>query len=138
MLLPSIRVVPFARDPLSVLYDDDARVILDRLYGLPMRGGAARTIAYVASPPFAARDDYDGSLTVQERAFLRSVYWNLARRRPFRSIRPDWSEDYVPGLGRPLTLTMFTLAAARAWSESHPERPRYADHPELRSAGRAS
>src|SRR5258708_26060728 len=107
MILPTIHVVhgvPFARDPLSVLYDEDATVILDRLFGLPMRGGSARTIAYIASPLLAARDDYDGSLTVQERAFLRSVHWNLKRRRPRRSLRVDWADESYPGLGRPVTI----------------------------------
>lgn len=134
MVLPTIQVVsPYARDPLSVLYDSDAQVILDRLYGVPMRGGAARTIAYVASPPLAGGD---GELTRQERAFQRAVYWNLKRRRPHRSIRTDWADEYVPRLGRPVTVTMFTLSAARTWSEKHARtRPRWADDPALQSGG---
>ena len=137
MVLPTIRVVPpYQRDPLSVLYDDDANSLLDRLYGVRMAGGVARTIAYIASPVLAARDDYDGSLTVQERAFQRAVFYWLKRRRPRRSIRTDWADEYVPGLGRPVTVTMFTLSAARKWSEAHPQqRPRWVDNPELRSAG---
>jgi hypothetical protein len=124
----------YARDPLSVLYDDDAQVVLDRLYGVPMRGGAARTIAYIASPFLSGADA--GGLTAQERAFQRAVYWQLKRRRPSRSIRTDWSDDNVPGLGRPVTITMFTLSAARAWSEKHASsRPRWADDPSLQSGG---
>ena len=136
MLLPNISVVPpYARDPLSVLYDDDAAELLDRLYGARMSGGVARTIAYVASPMLAARDDYDGSLTVQERAFQRAVYYWLKRRRPRRSIRTDWADEVIPGLGRPVTVSMFTLSAARKFSETHPERARWVDNPALRSAG---
>lgn len=136
MVLPTISVVPpYARDPLSVLYDDDANGLLDRLYAARMAGGAARTIAYVESPLLAARDDYDGSLTVQERAFQRALWYWLKRRRPRRSIRTDWADETIPGLGRPVTVTMFTLSAARKFSEAHPERGRWVDNPELRSAG---
>lgn len=136
MVLPTIRVVStYFRDPLSVLYDGDANDLLERLYAAKMTGGSARTIAYIASPPLAARDDYDGSLTVQERAFQRALHWNLKRRRPRRSIRTDWADETIPRLGRPVTVTMFTLSAARKWSEDHPQRPRWVDHPELRSAG---
>lgn len=132
MVLPR---TAFARDPLSVMYDPDATEILDRLYGGRMTGGITRTIAYIASPLFAAADDYDGSLTVQERAFTRSVHWNLKRRRPRRSVRFDWSADSIPGLGRPVTVSMFTSSAARTFAEGHPEAELWTFNPELRSRG---
>jgi hypothetical protein len=125
----------FAPDPLSVLYEDDTRLILDRLYAARMTGGTARTIAYIASPPFAMPDDYDGSLTVQERAFTRALYRDLKTRRPRRSIRLDWAGESLPGLGRPVTISFFTASAARRYAERLPAAQRWSDNPALRSAG---
>jgi hypothetical protein len=124
------------RDPLSVLYDGDAAEILDRLYGAPMTGGVARTIAYIASPMFAQSDNYDGSRTVQERAFQRAVYYQLKRRRPARSARFDWASDTIPGLGRPVTISLFTSSAGRRYAEGRPESELWTFNEDLRSAGR--
>ena len=127
--------VVYQRDPLSVLYDGDAGEVLDRLYATRMAGGVARTLAYIASPPFAARDDYDGSLTAQERAFQRALYWQAKRRRPRRSIRVNWAPDDIPGLGKPVTVSMFTASAGRAYSERQPEDTQWSMNPAIRSHG---
>lgn len=125
----------FQRDPLSVLYDQDAAEVLDRLYATRMAGGSARTLAYVASPLLARPDDYDGSLTAQERAFARALHWNLKRRRPARAIRLSWAGDVLPGLGRPVTIAMFTAGSARDHAEAQPEARLWSMNPQLRSAG---
>lgn len=131
-----MRFMVYQRDPLSLLYDGDAAQLLDRLYAAKLAGGVARTIAYVASPPLAERDDYDGSLTVQERAFTRALYWNLKHRRPRRSLQFRWADETIPRLGRPVTLSFFTASAARRHAEQQPARQLWSENPELRSAGR--
>lgn len=118
-----------------MLYDGDAAVILDRLYAARMTGGITRTIAYIDSPWPPRPDDWDGSLTVQERAFQRALHWNLKRRRPARSIRTDWAPENIPGVGRPVTVSMFTSSAARRYAEGRPESELYTFSENARSRG---
>jgi hypothetical protein len=92
----------------------------------------ANALAFVKSPPGDPADEVPGSrLTVHERAYLRSLYWNIKRRRPRRSIRVLWGE-VTPG-GRILRVTMFSLVSGRRHAVNlHPESS-FVERPELRS-----
>jgi hypothetical protein len=123
--------MPYIRDPLSVLYDEQTSELLDRLYretSLP-----ASVEAFVQIPLDDPPDDVDGSLTIHERAFVRSVYHQNKLRRSQGAIRkPQWHE--VTHRGRRVTIAMFTASAGVHHIEQHPESS-YAERPELRSSG---
>jgi hypothetical protein len=121
----------YQRHPLSVLYDHHTNLILDRLYravSLP-----AVVEAFVLSPPDDPRDVRDSSLTVHERAFIRSLYYQLRLRHPRRSIRrPEWFEKTPKG--HRVIITMYSDSSGVNYVEQHPESS-WAEHPELRSSG---
>jgi hypothetical protein len=123
--------VAYARDPLSVAYDGQAAELLDRLYASNRM--PANALAFVLSPPGDPLDGVPGSvLTVHERAYLRSLYWNVKRRRPRRSLRTYWGE-LTPG-GRILRVTIFSLVSGRRHILEHTDRA-YSEQPDLRAAG---
>lgn len=121
--------VAYERDPISVAYDPQATELLDGLYASNRM--PANALAFVRSPPGDPFDGVPGSrLTVHERAYLRSLYWNIKRRRPRRSIRVLWGE-VTPG-GRILRVTMYSLVSGRRWNGAHPDVS-FTERPELRS-----
>ena len=121
----------FQRHPLSVSYDKYTNLILDRLYreaSLP-----ATVEAFVISPPNDPLDERDSSLTIHERAFVRSLYHQNTLRNPRHSIsRPEWHE-LTPN-GHLVTITMFPGRSGADHVEQHSESS-YVEHPELRSRG---
>jgi hypothetical protein len=88
--------------------------------------------AFVMSPPNDPCDDRDGSLTIHERAFLRSLYYQLRLRQPRRSVRHKWFETTAEG--HRVIITMFSYSSGVNHVEQHSESS-YAEHPELRSRG---
>ena len=123
--------MPFARDPLSVSYDKQTNRLLDRLYR--KRSLPASAEAFVKVPPNDPPDDVDGSLTMHERAFVRSLYHQNKLRHPRRSIRkPEWHE--ATHKGRRVTVTVFTGWSGFDHAEQHAESS-YVERPELRSSG---
>jgi hypothetical protein len=122
------------RDSLSLHYDSHTNLILDRLYretSLP-----ATVEVLVISPPNDPPDERDSSLTVHERAFVRSLYHQNRLRHPRRSIRrPEWHE--VTPNGRRVIITMFSGSSGVNHVEQHPESS-YVEHAELRSGGLVS
>jgi hypothetical protein len=62
--------VPYGRDPLSVFYDKQTSKLLDTLYRKSSLPASAK--AFVKIPPNDPPDDFDGSLTIHQRAFVRS------------------------------------------------------------------
>jgi hypothetical protein len=84
------------------------------------------------SPPNDPRDDRDSSITIHERAFLRSLYYQLRLRQPRKSIRHEWFETTPKG--RRVVLTAFSYSSGVNHVEQHSESS-YAEHPELRSGG---
>jgi hypothetical protein len=131
VLCETIDGMAYVRDPLSVLYDEQTGKLLDRLYceiSLP-----ASVAAFVKIPLDDPPDDVDGSLTVNERAFVRSLYHQNKLRHSQAAIRkPQWHE--VTPKGRRVTITMFTASSGVHHVEQHPESS-YAERPELRSSG---
>jgi len=63
----TISSLPCLRDPLSVLYDDQANLLLDLIYGETSLPTSAE--AFVEIPPADPPDDVDGSLTMHERSY---------------------------------------------------------------------
>jgi hypothetical protein len=125
--------VAYARDELAVAYDSQATELLDRLYA--SRRLPANALAFVSSPPADPPDDVPGSrLTRHERAFIRSLYWLIKRRRPRRSIRLTWGE-LTPG-GRILRVTIYSYVSGRRHVADHPGRA-FTERPELRSTAAA-
>lgn len=123
----------YERDPVSVAYDPQATELLDGLYASNRM--PANALAFVKSPPGDPADAVPGSrLTVHERAYLRSLHWNIKRRRPRRSIRVLWGE-MTPG-GRMLRVTMFSLVSGRRRVAGRPDLA-YTERPELRSTAAA-
>jgi hypothetical protein len=131
VLRETIASMPYVRDPLSVLYDKQTSKLLDRLYRVTNLPASAET--FVEIPKDDPPDDVDGSLTMHERAFVRSLYKQNRLRHPRRSIRkPQWHE--VTRKGRRVTVTMFTGSSGVDHVEQHPESS-YVERPELRSSG---
>jgi hypothetical protein len=123
--------VPYVRDPLSVLYDKQTSKLLDLLYRKSSLPASAE--AFVKIPRNDPPDDFDGSLTIHERAFVRSRYYQNNLRHPQGSIRrPQWHE--VTRKGRRVTVTMFTRSSGVNHVEQHPESA-YVEHPERQSSG---
>lgn len=121
----------YARDPLSALYDKQTSRLLDKLYRATNVPASAE--AFVKVPPNDPPDDIDGTLTVHERAFVRSLYYQNKLRSGQKSIRkPEWHE--VTRKGRRVTVTMFSGSSGVDYTMQHPESS-YAEHPELRSSG---
>ena len=123
--------MPFERDPLSVLYDDQTNLLLDKLYGntsLPVS-----VDAFVHIPLDDPPDDWDGSLTKHQRAFVRSLNHQNGRRDPRGSIpRPVWHEMTLQG--QRVTVTMFSGPSGADHVKQHPESS-FVERPELRSSG---
>lgn len=127
----TISSMPNARDPLSVPYDEQTNKLLNRLYRKTSLPASAE--AFVKIPPDDPPDDVDGSLTIHERAFVRSLYQQNRLRHPRRSIRkPEWHE--VTCKGRRVTVAMFTASSGVGHVEQHPESS-YVERLELRSSG---
>jgi hypothetical protein len=122
--------MPNVRDPLSVVYDEQTNKLLNRLYRKTSLPASAE--AFVKIPPDDPPDEVDGSLTVHQRAFVRSLYQQNRLRHPKGSIRkPEWHE--VTRRGHRVTVTMFTGSSGTHHVEQHPELS-YVEHPELRAS----
>ena len=123
--------MPFERDPLSVLYDDQANLLLDRLYCELTFPVSAEAFVHIPldDPP----DDWDGTLTKHQRAWVRSLYRQNDLRDPRGSIRkPEWQEMTLNG--RRVTVTMFSGPSGADHVRQHPESS-FVERPELRSSG---
>jgi hypothetical protein len=130
--------VTFERDPVSVHYDRHAGRVLDRLdqrlsRRLRLPGSPATVTIWIKSPPGDPSDDVGGStLTVHERAFVRSLYYVNRHRRPRRSVKFDYGS--MTPRGRELTITMWPRGAGVGHVELTPSES-YTEHDELRSRG---
>jgi hypothetical protein len=123
--------MPYVRDPLSVSYDKQANRLLDKLYRKSSLPVSVET--FVKIPLHDPPDDVDGTLTMHERAFVRSLYHQNKLRFPRGAIRkPEWHE--VSRRGRRVTIIMFSASSGVDHVEQHPESS-WAEHPELRSGG---
>lgn len=126
------------RDPLSLEYDARVHVILAAIAQRktwPREGVLVRT--WIELPLVDLPDNVPGStMTRNERAFVRSLYFHLKRMRPARSIaRPQWGERNLVTSKRMVSFRVFTgSSAARHWRES-PEDQRFTHNPDLRSPG---
>lgn len=114
-----------ARDPLSVRYDSYAGRAIDA--AIASRSHASRM--FVRSPigSFRARDA--GGLTDHERAFTRSVNYQIRHDHTRWAVTIDWSpvENHGGRWGRYATVRLFTRAAARRYADQRiPLSQRYA------------
>ena len=131
--------MPYARDPLSVAYDDAARQAVLRAARASRQGRGVRV--WVASSRRELRDPDAGGRTVHERAFSRAAYYLIWRVPLNRGSMPEWSMKLTWGpdaelqpssagrLARPVTVRMWPRGAARV------SGPRWTDNPSLQSGG---
>jgi hypothetical protein len=92
--------MPFARDPLSERYDAAARRLISRATAKPGRWAytvvarprpGPQIIEWLRSKGLGLEDTDDGGLTTYQRAFQRSVYWNVKHHsgKPW-SLQREW------------------------------------------------
>jgi hypothetical protein len=112
-----------SRDPISLEYDQAAVTILAAIAlrrtwppeGVPV-------VAFVDMPLLDLPDEVPGSaMTRHQRAFVRSLYWNLKQSGLPRSIRlPVWGPRNLAGRQQ-VTFRVFTLRDGQDFIEAVPQ-----------------
>lgn len=140
--------MPYARDPLSVQFDPQARLTVTlAIEQATKHKGNRRLVPYirvrVPNPPgvIPEREDRPDRLSKHERAFLRACYYDgrihqlTSRQKPDArwSLKPEWGPvPVLPGQARQLQITLFSDTSGARHVEGDQARS-FVANPELRS-----
>jgi len=137
--------VTYQRDPLSVLFDRQVRVVIGLAIDQRRKHDAnARLVEYVRVRVPQRRGDLlrdDGGLSAAERAFQRSMYHDerihKARANSGQwSLRLDWEPvPVIPGRDRGLRVTVFPETAGRRHVSRNVKPRRQWQHTEALQSG---
>ena len=141
--------MPYARDPLSVRFDRQVRVVL----GLAIEQHRKhvknrRLVPYVRVivpnfPGELLRDE--GGLSKSERAFQRSLYHDERIHKPRKTSTGEWSlkcewddPPLLPGGNRILRITVFPPAEASRYAKKRPASEQWTRNARMQSGGEGS
>jgi len=142
-----MRPVTFYRDPESVFFDAQARVVIGlAITQYERRLGNVRLTphvrVHVPNPhlPTGPRERRPSRLSPTERAFTRALYWDsrihqLGRDKPDSrwSLKLSWGDvPLLPGQARQVRVMVFPDTDGARYMLAHPETS-WVEHPELRA-----
>lgn len=140
--------MPYARDPLSVQFDPQARLAVTLAIEQATKARANRRLVpyirvRVPNPPgiIPIREDRETRLSPHERAFSRALYYDRrihqlsSRKKPDArwSMKLDWGAvPVLPGQARTVTITLFSDTSGARHVEND-QITSFVANPELRS-----
>lgn len=137
----------YQRDPLSVRYDPQARLVLALAIDQHRKRAAnLRLVPYVRvrvdNPLRLAGPRDEGGLSAAERAFQRALYHDHRVHKPRRTSRGEWSlkvewddAPLLPGVHRNVRITVFRPEEAARFASKKPRREQWQHNPALQSGG---